>query len=66
MNEENRIDQPRSALEVKVKKIDEQIALLNDLKSQCLTQLKSLPQIRRLSLVGLGLMGIFLKRKKLS
>ena len=45
MNEENLIDQPRSALEAKVKKIDEQIALLNDFKSQCLIQLKSLPQI---------------------
>ena len=45
MNEENRIDQHRSALEAKVKKIDEQIALLNNLKSQFFTQLKSLPQV---------------------
>src|SRR3989338_249250 len=44
MNDQNNIDQQRNALEAKVRKIDEQIALLNNLKSQCLTKLEPLPQ----------------------
>ena len=44
-DEQNNADQQRSALEAKVKKLDEQIALLNDLKSQCLIKLNSHSQI---------------------
>ena len=44
-NEQHNVDQQRSALEAKVKKLDEQITLLNELKGQCLTNLKSLQQI---------------------
>ena len=43
--EQNNIDQQRSALEAKVKKIDEQTVLLNNLKNQYITKLQSLPQI---------------------
>jgi superfamily II DNA or RNA helicase len=43
-DEQHNVDQQRSVLEAKVKKLDEQIALLNDLKGKCLTNLKSLPQ----------------------
>ena len=35
----------RSVLETKIKKIDEQIALLNNLKTGCLAKLQSLPKI---------------------
>lgn len=44
-DEQHNVDEQRSVLEVKVRKLDEQIALLNGLKSQCLAKLKSLPQI---------------------
>jgi len=40
-DEQNNTDSQRSALEVKVKKIDEQIAFLNDIKNQYLTKLQS-------------------------
>ena len=43
-DEQYGVDDQRTVLEGKVKKIDEQIALLNDLKNQYLVRLKSLPQ----------------------
>lgn len=39
------MDQQRSVLEDKIKKIDEQIALLNSIKNQSLAKLQSLPEI---------------------
>ena len=44
-DEQNNHDLQRSALEARIKKIDEQIALLNTIKSQSLAKLQSLPQI---------------------
>ena len=44
MKNQDEINQQRDAFEAKIRKIDEQIALLNDLKTQCLAQLHSLPQ----------------------
>lgn len=41
MQNQDEINQQRDALETKVRKIDEQIALLNDLKNQCLAKLHS-------------------------
>lgn len=38
------INSEKIVLEAKIRKIDEQIALLNNLKNQCLTKLQSLPQ----------------------
>lgn len=46
MDDQNNMDHQRTDLETKVKKIDEQIALLNDLKNQCLTKLQSLSQVQ--------------------
>src|SRR3989338_8843483 len=43
MNDHNNTDPQRNVLEAKVKKIDEQISLLNNFKSQCLTKLQSIP-----------------------
>ena len=43
MKNQDEINQQRDAFEAKIRKIDEQIALLNDLKTQCLAQLHSLP-----------------------
>lgn len=43
MNDKNN-EQQRALLEARVKKFDEQIALLNDLKKQCLTKLQSLSE----------------------
>lgn len=44
-DEQNNTDQQRNTLEAKVKKLDEQIILLNDLKNQYLTKLQSLSQV---------------------
>ena len=43
-NEQNNDDLQRSALEARIKKIDEQISLLNTIKSQSLAKLQSLPK----------------------
>jgi len=43
-NDYQNTDPERTALEARIKKIDEQIALLNDLKTQSFTKLHSLPQ----------------------
>ena len=44
-DEQNNPEQQRSVLEAKIKKIDEQIALLNTIKNQSLSRLQSLPHI---------------------
>ncbi len=44
-DEQNNHDPQRDALEARIKKIDEQIALLNTIKNQSLSKLQSLPQI---------------------
>lgn len=44
-DEQNNIDLQRSALQARIKKIDEQIALLNTIKSQSLAKLQSFPPI---------------------
>lgn len=44
-DEQNNHDPQRSALEARIKKIDEQIAVLTTIKSQSLAKLQSLPQI---------------------
>jgi hypothetical protein len=43
MNNQDNANQ-RSTLEAKIRKIDEQITILNGLKNQCLTKLQSLPR----------------------
>jgi len=45
MDAQNNHDPQRKALEERIKKIDEQIALLNTIKNQSLARLQSLPQI---------------------
>jgi len=44
-NDYQKIDPQRNALETRIKKIDEQIVLLNTIKNQSLAKLQSLPQI---------------------
>jgi len=44
-DDQNDPNQERLAIEAKIKKIDEQIAVLNTIKSQSLAKLQSLPQI---------------------
>lgn len=45
-DDQNNSDQQRSALETRIKKIDEQIAVLNTIRSQSLAKLQSLPQLK--------------------
>ena len=44
-DEQNNHDLQRSTLEARIKKIDEQIAVLNTIRSQILAKLQSLPQV---------------------